>query len=141
MPGFLKYPLLLITTALLLSACATVRQATYPRDFVYLEQAEITSDMQAMAVQIDRLDRLLADSSTPEADRQDRVVAALSEINRIASALGAGPGGGNHALIDNNIDDLQQLALTALTAAESDPPIYYPAGRLAGQCLACHVQR
>ncbi len=130
-----------VAMSLLLTSCATVRQVTYPRDFVYLEKTEITSDMQAMAVEIDRLDRLLADSVTPAIDRQEKVVASLTEIERLSSALGAGPGGGNHALIASNIDGLRDLARTARIAAEGDPPVYYPAGRLAGQCLACHVQR
>lgn len=141
MPINMRSLMALIGMSVLLASCATVREVTYPRDFVYLEKTEITSDMQAMAVAVDRLDRLLADSAYAAADRQGRILDALTEIERISSTLAAGAGGGNHALINNNIDGLRELARNARVAAEGDPPVYYPAGRLAGQCLACHVQR
>ncbi len=133
---------ILLLLAVGLSACASIRLATYPSDFVYLERSEITSDMQRMAVEIDRLDRLLqGEAALDVPDRQDRVLASLEEIGRVADRLGGGSAGSNHPLIDNNIDGFRDQVRLARRYAAADPPVYYPAGRLAGQCLACHVQR
>jgi hypothetical protein len=122
-------------------SCATVRKATYPSDFVYLEKQEVSSAMQKMAVSINKLDRLLLGTEHQPANKQQDVLAELDVIESVTRSLGTGASRSNHPLIDQHMDRFRDQLLIAKNAAQNDPPDYYPAGRLVGQCRGCHFQR
>ena len=88
----------------LLAGCSynlsDVRKVTYPPDFNYIEPQDIKTDMARMAAQIRLLDIALApvDSSDIAAreNQREEVMAALNNIENIASGLQSVDGGSNH---------------------------------------------
>ena len=122
-------------------SCAQVRKATYPPDFVYLEKKEVTSAMQKMAVSINKLHRMLSDTEYQQASKQQDVLTELDVIESVTRSLRTGGSQSNHPLIDQHMDNFRDQLLVAKNAAQRDPPDYYPAGRLVGQCQGCHIQR
>ena len=125
----------------LAGSCATVRKATYPPDFVYLEKQEISSSMQRMAVSINKLDRLLSDTGDQSVSKKDNVLLELNNIESITRNLGSSSNRSNHPLIDQHMDNFRDQLMMAKSAVGQDPPDYYPAGRLIGQCHGCHIQQ
>ena len=127
--------------AMLVSSCATVRKATYPPDFVYLEKQEVSSSMQRMAISINKLDRLLSDTADQSESKQENVLSELNNIESITRSLEPGSNQSNHPLIDQHMDNFRDQLMMAKSAIGQDPPNYYPAGRLIGQCHGCHIQQ
>jgi hypothetical protein len=125
----------------LVGSCATVRKVTYPPDFVYLEKQEISSSMRRMAVSVNKLDRLLSDTEDQSESKKENVLLELNNIESITRKLRSGSIQSNHPLIDQNMDNFRDQLLMAKSAIGQDPPNYYPAGRLVGQCHGCHIQR
>ncbi|MGI9319182.1 MAG: hypothetical protein ACR2QW_17785 [bacterium] len=125
----------------LAGSCATVRKATYPPDFVYLEKQEVSSAMQKMAVSIGQLHRLLSDTAYQPASKKDDVLAELDKIETITRSLDTGGIQSNHPLIDQHMNGFRGQVLIARNAVQQDQPDYYPAGRLVGQCHGCHIQK
>lgn len=128
-------------TAGLLSGCAQIRKATYPDDFVYLEQKQVTNKMVLMSTYMRRIDEILAEDSTVSSAQQEQIIKILSSIDATVNSLGAGNIRTNHLLIDEHIDDFKAEVSVALRDARSDPPNYFALGRLSGGCVACHKYR
>lgn len=122
-------------------SCATVRKVTYPSDFVYLEKQEVSSAMQKMAVSVNKLDRLLLGTEYQPETKQQDVLTELDVIESVTRSLGTGGSRSNHPLIDQHMDLFRDQLLIAKNAAQNEPPDYYPAGRLVGQCRGCHIQQ
>jgi len=114
----------LLGTALL-AGCAQIRKATYPSDFVYLEQKQITTEMALLSLYMRQLDRILLDDSTISSEQQRRILAILSKIETSASKLGAGSVRTNHLLIDSRIDQftnyrsVHKLSISSQTMSTS----------------------
>ena len=136
-----KKGLSIVVLAMLVSSCATVRKVTYPPDFVYLEKQEVSSSMQRMAVSINKLDRLLSDTLDQSVSKKDSVLSELNNIESITRNLESGSSQSNHPLIDRHMDNFRDQLMMAKSAVGQDPPNYYPAGRLIGQCHGCHIQQ
>ena len=140
-----KTPLQLILLALLCAGlflgCAQIRKATYPRDFVYLEQKQIKTNMALFSLYMRQLDEILKDDSTVSSEQQQRVMAILSKIEASANELGAGNVRTNHLVIDDHIDQFRDDVYTAIQNASADPPNYFGLGRLSGSCVGCHKFR
>lgn len=128
-------------TAGLLTGCAQIRKATYPDDFVYLEQKQVTNKMVLMSSYMRRIDEILAEDSTVSSAQQEQIVKILSSIDATVDSLGAGNIRTNHLLIDEHIDEFKTEVSIALRDARSDPPNYFALGRLSGGCVACHKYR
>ena len=128
-------------TAGLLTGCAQIRKATYPDDFVYLEQKQVTSKMVLMSSYMRKIDEILAQDSTVSSAQQEQLIKILSSIDETVDSLGAGNIRTNHLLIDEHIDDFKTEVSLALRGARSDPPNYFALGRLSGGCIACHKYR
>ena len=136
-----KKGLSIVVLAMLVSSCATVRKVTYPPDFVYLEKQEVSSSMQRMAVSINKLDRLLSDTLDQSVSKKDSVLSELNNIESITRDLESGSSQSNHPLIDRHMDNFRDQLMMAKSAVGQEPPNYYPAGRLIGQCHGCHIQQ
>ena len=128
-------------TAGLLIGCAQIRKATYPDDFVYLEQKQVKSKMVLMSSYMRRIDEILAEDSTVSSAQQEQIIKILSSIDATVDSLGAGNIRTNHLLIDEHIDEFKTEVSIALRDARSDPPNYFALGRLSGGCVACHKYR
>ncbi|MGB5706404.1 MAG: hypothetical protein WBM41_06200 [Arenicellales bacterium] len=140
----LHLPLSLIAVLLasaMLGGCAQIRKATYPPDFVYLEKQEVRTSMQKMAISIGKLDRLLSDTEYQSSTKKEDVNAELTNIEDISRSLNTGGNQSNHPVIAQHMENFRDQLSMARRAAQADPPDYYPAGRLVGQCQGCHIQR
>jgi hypothetical protein len=137
----LQLALLALLCAGLLAGCEQIRKATYPSDFVYLEQKQIRGEMALLSLYLRQLDQILLDDSTVSSEQQERILAILTKIDSSATTLGAGNVRTNHLVIDDHIDQFKSDVYTAIHNASADPPNYFALGRLSGSCVSCHRYR
>ena len=121
-----------------LTSCSTIRKATYPSDFTYISTTQVESTMTALAVSMDRIDRVLIDTTLDTDDRRDRILVELDKMETLGLSIAAGTQKTNHLVIDSHIDDFLADIRQARDASSKDPPNYYPLGRLSGSCRGCH---
>lgn len=142
-PGRGKVQLLVMVliSAVVLFGCKQVRKATYPTDFVYLEEKQVTNEMIMLSIYMRQIDQILLDQSTISSEQQAKLVQLLSSIEVSVEKLGAGSIETNHLLIDDRIDLFKADVDLALRETSADPPNYYALGRLYGSCVACHQYR
>ncbi len=137
----LQLVLLVLLCAGLLAACAQIRKATYPSDFVYLEKKQIRGEMALLSLYLRQIDQILLDGSTISSEQQQRILAILSKIEKSTATLGAGNVTTNHLVIDDHIDQFRDDVYSAIHNASADPPNYFALGRLSGSCVSCHKLR
>ncbi|MDH3762476.1 MAG: hypothetical protein OEU50_15955 [Gammaproteobacteria bacterium] len=137
----LQLALLALLCAGLLAGCEQIRKATYPSDFVYLEQKQIRGEMALLSLYLRQLDQILLDDSTVSSEQQERVLAILAKIESSTTTLGAGNIRTNHLVIDDHIDQFRNDVYAAINNASADPPNYFALGRLSGSCVSCHKFR
>jgi hypothetical protein len=130
-----------LISAGLLIGCAQIRKATYPSDFVYLEQTEVRSGMALLSFYMRQIDEILLDDSTVSSEQQGQIIKILSKVDKSVDSLGAGNVRTNHLVLDDHIDQFKSDVTLALRDASSDPPNYFALGRLSGSCVACHKFR
>jgi hypothetical protein len=142
-PGRGKLQLLFMALigAAVLCGCSQFRKATYPGDFVYLEDKQVTNEMIMLSIYMRQIDQILLEQSTISSDQQAKLVQLLSSIEVSVEKLGAGSVETNHLLIDDRIDKFKSDVNIALRDTSADPPNYYSLGRLYGSCVACHQYR
>ncbi len=124
-----------------LGACGaseTIRRVTYPPDFRYLEQHDVTSAMWRLARDVRALKGLLGgtDGLSPESHKE--VIRLLREMETTAGELDPAGRRSTHPRIDQNIGAFRRDLAMARQAAERDPPNYFLAGNVAGSCSYCH---
>lgn len=126
-----------------ITACQEMQvgPATYPRDYVYLEQDDISDTMSRLSVSIWTINDILDNAEVISGFRRDQIVSLLKDMEEAANDLGAGGKITNHPIFDNNIDNFKADVQLAREAIQQDPPNYYRVGRLSGSCLACHALR
>ena len=124
----------------LLTACAPVGKATYPPNFVYLDNARVHSAMQSMAISIDTLDKLLRQSTIDPQEKNRMVIEELNKLKETTDGLGANAPISSHRVISDNMGSFRARLAEAKTAASSDNPDYSLSGRLSTECLSCHVK-
>lgn len=124
-----------------IAGCAQIRQLTYPEDFVYLENKEVESLMQNMGDSIERLNLLVTDVSDSDADQQQKIVAELDTIERLAIRLSGGHKQTNQFFIGDHIQKFISEVGTAKMFANSDPPKYNKAREINNSCQQCHQFR
>ena len=132
--------LLVLPFALLVSGCAEIRKVTYPSDFRYIERAEVRTTMSALGSRIWEMDEILADTKNALENRQ-RVIELLSEIQSFASTLDTKGRPTNHLLIDDHMARFLESVELARLAVEMEPPSFYRAGQISGNCMGCHKHR
>tara|TARA_R110000744_G_scaffold244695_1_gene361528 strand:+ start:841 stop:1308 length:468 start_codon:yes stop_codon:yes gene_type:complete len=122
---------------------SSLRKVTYPPDFKYTEQADLSSDMNRLAHQMALLDTALdkpLEQSQNEPDLQrEQVLNALKNIGKIASNLKGGDMGANHPFMEDYMQDFVSQIDKARTAASLPEPRYYLAGKVSGGCTNCHA--
>jgi hypothetical protein len=133
---------------------ASIRKVTYPPDFNYNSPSEFRSNMKQLAAQMQILDLALEQTLNLSADQQQapssaqrmgqglsqqqQVLAALQNIERIATKLQAGEAGSSHPFMQDYMRDFVSDVAKARTAVSLDQPLYYFAGRVSGGCVNCH---
>jgi hypothetical protein len=148
-PGHCKIPgrerIQLLVIALLCSGlffgCAQNSKVTYPDNYVYLGQQQIDSEMALLSNYMRQIDEILSDDSSISSEQQAQITKILSLIDASADSLGAGSVETNHLVIDKHIDQFKSDVKVAFRNASSNPPNYFPLGKLAGSCVACHQYR
>lgn len=139
--SLLRLLLLTLLGAALVAGCAQIRKATYPSDFIYLEQKQIKTEMALLGFYMRQLDQILLDDSTVSSEQQQQILALLSKIDASTLTLGAGSVTTNHLVIDDHIDQFKNEVEIAIRNARADPPNYFALGRLSGGCVGCHKFR
>ena len=126
----------------LLFSCAQIRKATYPQDYVYLEQKQITSKMALLSFYLRKIDEILLEDSTINSDQQARIADILVSMRDTVDTLGTtGEASTNHLVIDDHLDQFRSDLNLALYNVRADPPNYFTLGKLSGSCAACHQYR
>jgi hypothetical protein len=69
---------------------------------------------------------------------QQQVILQLTEIDRVAKALGPADWPSNHPQVSRNIEEFRQDIEAARHAAELDPPNYFLAASVTQVCVKCH---
>jgi len=137
----MKNLLSIILLSILATGCTQNSKVTYPDNFVYLEKKLVTSEMWLLSDYMRQIDEILSDDSTISSEQQAQIANILSLIDASTDSLGAGSVKTNHLIIDDHIDQFKTDVNVALRNARSDPPNYFPLGKLAGSCVACHQYR
>lgn len=132
--------LAMLCTSVLLG-CATIRKATYPQDYVYLERKQVRSEMALLSLYLRQIDEILLDNTAISSDQQARIVSILESIDASADKLGASGIVTNHLVIDQYMDRFKSDVSVALNDVRADPPSYFALGKLSGGCVACHQHR
>ena len=133
--------LVALSCSILTLGCAQIRKATYPDNFIYLGQKQVSSKMAMLSLHMRQIDEILQDNFTISSEQQNRIIYILSSIDGIANELGAGNATTNHLVIDDHIDQFKSDVNTALFNVRADPPNYFMLGKLSGSCAACHQYR
>jgi hypothetical protein len=138
---------IMLSCALFLMSCnsqfaSSMRKVTYPPDFKYTEPNELRTDMARLALQMQFLDKALAEapgqSSTAGEQQREDVLTALRNISAIATNLEAGQSGANHPFMQDYMTDFVAKVYQAKSAASLAQPNYYFAGKVSGGCAGCH---
>jgi hypothetical protein len=142
-PGKKQFQLLVIALLCsgLLFSCAQIRKVTYPDDYVYLEQKQITSKMALLSFYMRKIDEILLEDSTISSEQQARIEKILVSMSETVDSLGTGNVQTSHLVIDDHIDQFQSAVNLALNNVRADPPNYFALGQLSGSCAACHQYR
>ena len=143
LPGRKQLQLFVITLlcAGLLFSCAQIRKVTYPDDYVYLEQKQITSKMALLSFYMRKIDEILLEDSTISSEQQVRIEDILVSMSETVDSLGTGNVQTSHLVIDDHIEQFQADVNRALYNVRADPPNYFALGQLSGSCAACHQYR
>lgn len=126
--------------AVILAACAGIRDITYPDSITYIDSSELKSAMHEMASTIAQLDYLVFENPEDQID-PSRVTDLLDTLDHISARLGAEGVVTNHRAIDEHLPEFREAIARARLMASANPPNYYPVGRVSGACSACHQFR
>ena len=138
--GILFALLLFPLIATMITSCSTVRKATYPPGFVYLDNKQVHSSMQKMAISIDKIHQLLDTATITSDGRKSGVIEELDKIKQATDGLAASGIVSNHRVITDNIGAFRQELRMARQAVDTSAPDYTPTSKLVAQCLDCHVK-
>ncbi len=133
--------LLVIVIVASMVACAQIRKLTYPPDFTYLEKREVESLMRQMGEGITRLDQLIAEASKSELNQQQKIIAELSELEKIATRLSGGHTQTNQIVINDHIEQFMADLGTAKMFARINPPNYNKAEQIGSSSHEGHQFR
>jgi len=125
--------------ALSVSGCDTIRKATYPPDYHYLEKRDVAASMWRLSGSIIRLDQMLADDVEPGPHTRESIIEELRAIEVAARAVSAEGMPTHHLQFDRQMDRFLEDVRRARMHVQHEPPNYFLAGRLAGSCSGCHV--
>jgi len=126
-----------------LGACSSdlldrTRRHTYPPDFNYISDEELTTTMWRLAAEVSSLDRALNEGRVPDANVRVQVISILSRMEAISKELGPQDWPSNHPKVARNIGRFRADVANARRAVQVEPPSFYLAGRVSGSCMHCH---
>ncbi len=135
---------LLVFISLVLIGCDTkmmesVRKVTYPPDFNYISQDEISGTMQQFAWYTQLLDNYLRDPARITEEQRQSAIDILRKMESLSLELGSEDLRSSHDLISENIDRFRYSIVEARNGLQQDPPNYYLAGSVSAYCLNCHL--
>lgn len=119
-------------------ASESIRRVTYPPDFRYLEQHDVTSAMWRLARDVRALKTLLGGATDLSPQSHQEVIRLLRDMEATASEIDPKGRRSTHPRIDSNIGAFRRDLAMARQAAEHEPPNYFLAGNVAGSCSYCH---
>ena len=125
---------------LVIASCASIRSATYPSDYVYLDNKEVHQIMREMAASVDRLDALLKQTDVEANSKKEQVIGELDKLLEVSLGLGGGGYISNHRVITDNIDTFRRQVRIARKSVDNPQPDYSDTRHLAARCLDCHVK-
>ena len=125
---------------LTLGACRVDQEYTYPRGAINLNTEQVHSSMKKMAVSINKLDKLLHETTSVSSIQKEKVLAELDAITQATEDLGARASVSDHRVISDNMGDFRKHVSKARIAVDTEQPDYFLAGQLVGQCLDCHYK-
>jgi hypothetical protein len=126
----------------LMFGCAQIRKVTYPEDYVYLEQKQVSSKMALLSFYMRKIDETLLEDSTINSEQQARIVDILMSMSDTVDSLEtSGDARTSHLVIDDHIGQFRSDLNLALNNVRADPPNYFALGKLRGSCAACHQYR
>jgi hypothetical protein len=133
----------IFASLLIASACQngvldTVRKVTYPPDFNYISEQELSSTMQTFAWYTTLLDNYLRDPSRVSRDQLLESIRILEKMEKLSLKLGTETLTSNHDFVSFNIDAFRNSIIEARKGLQQSPPNYYLAGAVSGYCLNCH---
>ncbi len=121
-----------------------IRRVTYPSDFTYVTDKQISPPMLKMGRELRALNLLLR-ARTEAPDQEGLRAVALGHLAAIEAAardLENQTGWqSNHPGLKGNLSRLRSDVRSAQREIESDPPGYFLAGSVSGACLYCHGGR
>jgi hypothetical protein len=120
------------------TALERLREHTYPPSFNYIPEDQLKSTMWELAAHAAELDRLMRQSKLAGPALQEQVIFQLTELERVAEALGPGDWPSNHPQVSRNIEHFRRDIELARSTAALEPPNYFLAGSVAGTCVHCH---
>ena len=123
------------------SALENVRKLTYPPDFNYISQKNLTDTMQTFALYTSLLDNSLRDTAAVTAEQRLSAINLLSKMEKLSLRLGSETLSSNHNIVSFNIGTFRQSIIHARKGLQETPPNYYRAGKLSGYCINCHSLR
>ena len=123
-----------------LASCSTIRKATYPPGFVYLDNEDVHSAMQKMAISIDRINTLLESPDMTPEQQNAEVIFELDQIREATEGMTAGAGISSHRVISDNLGRFRSRVGEARRDARASPPDYQATASLVRECLSCHIR-
>jgi len=138
-----RLTLIILATVISFSifGCAEIRKLTYPENFTYIEEKEVENLMHKMNESIGRLDQLVAEASPSDTDQQEKIIAELSKLERIAIKLSGENKQTNQFVISDHIEGFTTDISTAKMFARLDPPKYHKVTHVVNACGECHQFR
>jgi len=127
------------------TSCAEIRKVTYPKNFVWLGDAEVKTVMHRFSNSMVRIDEAAQRKNPGD---KVLIIEELEEMIDLAESImangSAEPGGvirTNHLLIDEHIGAFLTDLTHAKSQMEIQPESYYLVGNLTGKCSGCHQYR
>jgi len=114
------------------------RRHTYAPSFNYISDQQLQSAMWQLAAGVSTLERILAaDRVVTPQDRLD-VIHTLDQMDAAVASLGPDGWPSNHPRVTRYAGRFREQLARARRNAALEPPSYYLAGNISGNCLACH---
>lgn len=121
--------------------CAEIREVTYPQGFTYIDDKEVDALMQKLSQSAGRLHHLVAKATPSDTEQQQKIIAELSKMEKIARRLSGDHTQTNQFVIGDHIEGFISDLGSAKMFASMTPPRYDRVDNVTHQCAKCHQSR
>ena len=125
-----------IISSIILASCVGASLVSYPKDFNWEGDQETTTVMQSLARSMLVLDNTVQGVSLLHL-QQHKVITELEKMEFQARLLDSGPST-RHLALDTERESFLSTIAAAKLQVQANPPNFYIAGKLTGECNACH---